>query len=302
MSEHSANTRGIVLMIAGSASFAINDAFSKFALGMHMPPSQILALRGVLAGVFLLALLAALGQLSGLRHALDRRVLVRAIAEAVSAAMFITAISTMSIGDAAAVLQIAPIATMAAAVLFFGAKLSWQRWIAVAAGFVGVGLIIKPGSSAFDPMAVLPLGAALLISFRDFVTGRIGSHVPTLVVTLMTAMMGMLLGFAGSAVETWQPLSLPLASVLTGGGVMLVLGHMLTIGAFRGTDPALIAPFRYAAVVCSVGLSAALFGNAPDLVSIGGMALIVAAGLITMHSHRSSARRALVAATESQAT
>lgn len=299
MSEHSANTRGIILMVAGSASFALNDAFSKFALGMHMPPSQILALRGVMAGLMLLALIAVRGELAGLRHALDRRVLVRALAEAVSAALFITAISTMSIGDAAAVLQIAPIATMAAAVLFFGARLSWLRWLAVAVGFVGVGLIIKPGTSAFDPMAVLPLGAALLISFRDFVTGRIGSHVPTLVVTLMTAITGMLLGFAGSAVEPWQPLTLPLTAVLTGGGVMLVLGHMLTIGAFRGTDPALIAPFRYAAVVCSVGLSAALFGNAPDLVSIGGMALIVAAGLITMHSHRSSARRALVAATES---
>ncbi len=301
MSDHSANSRGIALMIAGSAFFALNDAFSKFALGMHMPPSQILALRGVMAGMILLGLLGARGELAGLRHALDRRVLVRAIAEAVSAALFITAISTMSIGDAAAVVQIAPIATVAAAVLFFGARLSWQRWMAVAAGFIGVGLIIKPGTSAFDPMAVLPLGTALLISFRDFVTGRIGSHVPTLVVTLMTAIMGMLLGFAGSAVEPWQPLTLPLVGVLTGGGIMLVLGHMLTIGAFRGTDPALIAPFRYAAVVCSVGLSAALFGNPPDLVSIGGMALIVAAGLFTMHSHRSSARRAITAATESQA-
>ena len=303
MPDHSANTRGVILMIAGSACFAFNDTFSKLALGLHMPTSQILAERGAMAAVMLLCLIALRGELAGLRHALDRHALMRAMAEALGTVFYITALSTMSIGDAAAVLQIAPIATMAAAVLFFGARLSWQSWVAVIVGFVGVGLIIKPGASAFDPMAFLPLGSALLISFRDFVTGRIGSHVPTLVVTLMTAIMSMVFGMAGSTFETWQPLDLPLIGMLAGGAVAMVLGHTLTIGAFRGTDPALIAPFRYAAVVCAVGLSATVFDNPPDLVSIGGMAMIVAAGLATMRSHRNSARRAEIiaaAASESQ--
>ncbi|MFT0859503.1 DMT family transporter [Ancylobacter sp. G4_0304] len=292
MHNHSANTRGILLMIAGSCFFAGNDALSKLAL-TAIPSSQVLAVRGAMAGVVLLALLAMRGELPGLRHAFDRLVMLRAVIEAVSAVLFITAISVISIGDAAAIIQVAPLVTMALAVLLFGTKLSWQRWLAVITGFLGVALIVKPGAHGFDPMASLPFLCAFLIAFRDFITGRIGAHIPTLVVTLVTAMVGMMLGFGGSAIQEWQPLDGPVLMLLAVGSVTLVLGHMFTIGAFRGTDPALITPFRYATVVCSVALSAIIFQNPPDLVSIAGMAMIVAAGLYTMHNHRASHKAAL---------
>ncbi|MGA0561331.1 DMT family transporter [Ancylobacter sp. VNQ12] len=289
MHHSSALRRGILLMIAGSSIFATNDAFSKLALA-HIPPTQVLAVRGVMAGVFLLGLLAWKGELPALRFAFDRRVLLRAVAEAGVAILFITAIITMSLGDAAAIIQVAPLVTMAVAVLFLGSRIGWSQWLAVLVGFLGVTLIIKPGTSAFDAMALLPLGSALLVALRDFVTGSIGRHVPTLVVTLATTFVGMLLGFGGGLVEGWQPLDLVTLGYLFGGSVTLISGHMLTIAAFRGNDPAAIAPFRYAAVVCSVGLSAWLFGAMPDLVSIAGIALIMAAGLYAMRQHRPAPR------------
>ncbi|WP_428029472.1 DMT family transporter [Ancylobacter sp.] len=279
--------RGILLMIAGSSIFSTNDAFSKLALE-HIPPSQILALRGVMAALFLIAVLGWKGQLPALRFVADWRVLARAVAEACVAMLFITAITKMSIADATAILQITPLATMAVAVLFFGAHIGWRQWLAVAIGFAGVTLIVKPGSSAFDAMALLPLGAALLMAFRDFITGRIGAHVPTLVVTFGTTVMGMSFGFAGSSVEQWHAIDPATLAYLVGGSVSLVVGHMLTISAFRAADTALVSPFRYAAVVCAVGLSALLFHDMPDLISIGGMALIMAAGLYTMHHHMSA--------------
>ncbi|MBS9478138.1 DMT family transporter [Ancylobacter radicis] len=281
--------RGILLMIAGSCVFAANDAFSKLALA-QIPPSQILAVRGVIAISVLLAVLGWKGEAPMLRYALDWRVLLRGATEAVVAVLFITAIVSMSIGDATAIVQIAPLATMAAAVMFFGSRINWKEWVAVGIGFVGVTLIIKPGTSAFDSMALLPLAAALLMAFRDFVTGRIGTHVPTLVVTFTTAGIGMLIGFAGSAVEEWHALDLTTLGYLLAGSVSLIGGHMLTIAAFRGNDPAVIAPFRYVSVLCAVGLSAGLFNALPDLVSIGGMALIMAAGLYSMSQHRPAPR------------
>ncbi|MBB3770069.1 drug/metabolite transporter (DMT)-like permease [Angulomicrobium tetraedrale] len=287
MNPSSALRRGILLMIAGSSIFATNDAFSKLALA-HIPPTQVLAIRGAMAGLFLLALLAHKGKLASLRFALDSRVLLRSTAEAFVAVLFITAITTMSIGDAAAIIQIAPLITMAAAVLLFGTRIELREWVAVLVGFAGVVLIVKPGSSAFDAMALLPIGSAVLLTFRDFVTQRIGAHVPILVVTFATAMVGMLLGFGGSLMQDWRPLDLMTLAWLLGGSLTLICGHMLTIAAFRGNDAAVISPFRYAAVVCSVALSAAVFNEMPDLVSIGGMALITAAGLYAMHRHRPS--------------
>ena len=289
MHSSSALRRGILLMIAGSSIFATNDAFSKLALA-HVPPTQVLAVRGLMAGFFLLSLLAWKGQLPALRFAFDGRVLLRAVAEAGVAILFITAITTMSLGDAAAIIQVAPLVTMAVAVLFLGARIGWTQWATVGVGFLGVMLIIKPGTTAFDAVALLPLGSALLVALRDFVTGSIGRHVPTLVVTLATTFVGMMLGFGGSFIEGWKPLDLVTFGYLFGGSVTLISGHMLTIAAFRGNDPAVISPFRYAAVVCSVGLSAWLFNAMPDLVSIAGIALIMAAGLYAMRQHRPAPR------------
>ncbi|MBS7543006.1 DMT family transporter [Ancylobacter oerskovii] len=285
MSSPSAIRRGILLMIAGSSVFAANDAFSKLAIA-HIPPSQIIAVRGLLAALALVAMLGWKGDLAAIRFAADRRVLLRGALEACSAVLFITALATMALGDSAAIVQVAPLATMAGAVLFFGSRIGVRQWLAVGVGFSGVLLIVKPGTTAFDMVALMPLGSALLIALRDFVTGRIGTHVPTLVVTLTTTAVGMAMGFAGATVEAWRPLDLLTLAYLAGGGITLISGHILTIAAFRGNDPAVIAPFRYATVACSVTLSAVVFGQTPDLVSIGGMALIMAAGLYTMHDHR----------------
>lgn len=285
MFDSHANHRGILLMVAGSAFFAANDACTKLA-SAHMPASQTMAVRGVMAGVLLFGVLAARGELRGMRHVFDRLVLLRAGAESAVAFLYITALAYMSLGDASAILQIAPLATMAAAVVITGVAVGWRRWVAVIAGFLGVLLVIKPGGGSFQMAALMPLAAAFLISFRDFMTGRIAAHVPTLVVTLVTAAFGMAVGFIGSGFETWRPLEMEAIGILGLAAVNLVLGHMLAISAFRGTDPALISPFRYSNVPFAVLLGALIFANVPDLVSLAGMALIVAAGVYTLHSHR----------------
>lgn len=286
--------RGILLMIAGSSIFAANDAFSKLAL-QHIPTSQVIAVRGLMAALLLGGLVVWKGLLPMVRYGLDRYVLLRAMAEAGVAILFITSIITLSIADATAILQVAPLVTMAIAVLLFGARIGWPQWVAVIVAFAGVTMIVKPGSSAFDVMALLPLGAAFLIAMRDFATVRIGARVPTLVVTFFTALVGMLAGFAGSAIETWQAIETTTLLYLVGGSISLVTGHLLTIAAFRSGDAATIAPFRYAAVVCSVALSAIIFHDMPDIVSIAGMAVIMAAGLYSMRHHM-AAQKALKAA------
>ena len=68
--------RGILLMIAGSCVFAANDAFSKLALA-HIPPSQILALRGAMAISLLIAIMAWKRETAMLRYVVDLRVLLR---------------------------------------------------------------------------------------------------------------------------------------------------------------------------------------------------------------------------------
>jgi drug/metabolite transporter (DMT)-like permease len=283
-----ANHRGILLIVAGTAVFAANDACSKLA-SEYMPASQIMAVRGVMAALMLAVILGARGQLHGLRHAADRQVLLRSVAEAVSAFLYITSLAYIGLADAAAIMQVAPLVTMAAAVLLLGARIGGKRWLAVAVGFAGVLLVVRPGAGTFQAAALLPVASTFLISFRDFATGRIGPHVPTLIVTLVTAGFGMLAGFIGGGFEAWQPLGTTAYVLLAFGAVTLISGHMLIISAFRGTDPAVVAPFRYANVPFSVTYGALLFGMWPDGVALGGMALIIAAGVYTVRTQRREA-------------
>lgn len=282
MSRLSANFRGILLMIVACGLFAVNDACSKYLLA-HMPVSQTMALRGLIASGLLLAIITARGQLGGLRHALSGTLLARAAIEATGAMMYITALMYMKLADASAIQQAAPLFTTAIVVMAFGAVVGWQRWLAVAVGLFGVLLVIKPGTDSFRMIALLPLGVALLIAVRDLVTGRIPRHIPTLIVTLVTALVSMLAGFGLGVAEEWRPVESASLAVLATSGVMVVLGHMAAIAAFRGTRPDVISPFRYSNVLFAVALGAALFGQMPDGLSIIGIALVIGAGLCTLH-------------------
>lgn len=285
MSDANANQRGIFLMVAGTSFFAANDACSKLA-SAYMPTSQIMALRGLMAAAMLVAILALRGQLHGARHLADRRVLLRSAAEGACSYLYIAGLAHIGLATSSSILQVAPLVTMAAAVLLAGTNVGWRRWAAVATGFAGVLLVMKPGSSTFQLAALLPLVAAFLASFRDFTTGRIARHVPTLVVALSTASFGMTVGFLGSGFEAWQALPPAAWASLLGGALTLICGHMLMISAFRGTDPSVVAPFRYANVPFAVTYGALIFGMWPDAPAILGMALIVAAGVYTVRHQR----------------
>jgi drug/metabolite transporter (DMT)-like permease len=290
-----ANQRGILLMVAGTAVFAANDACSKLAAA-HMPASQILAVRGLMAALMLAIILGLRGQLTGVRHVADKRVLLRSSAEAVSAFLYITALGFIGLADASAIMQVSPLVTMAAAVLFLGTRIGGKRWLAVAAGFIGVLLVVKPGAGTFQAAALLPVVSTFLISFRDFVTGRIAAHVPTLIVTLVTACFGMMAGLVGSGFEAWQSLDLAAYAILFLGAVTLICGHMLVISAFRAAHPSVVAPFRYANVPFAVAYGAWLFDMRPDAIALAGMALIIAAGVYTVRNQRREGRRAVEAA------
>lgn len=297
MFSHQANQRGILLMVAGTAVFAANDACSKLA-SAYMPASQILAVRGLMAALMLAAILGMRGQLQGVRHAADKRVLMRASAEAVSAFLYITALGFIGLADASAIMQVSPLVTMVVAVLFLGTRIGWTRWLAVAAGFIGVLLVVQPGAGTFQVAALLPVVCTFLISFRDFMTGRIAAHVPTLIVTLVTACFGMTAGLVGSGFDEWRTLDLAAYAILFCGAVTLIVGHMLVISAFRAADPAVVAPFRYANVPFAVAYGAWLFGMRPDGVALAGMALIIAAGVYTVRNQRRASRRAVEAMPE----
>ena len=285
MPSPAANRRGIVAMIAAMTFFAGNDALLKLA-SATLPPGQLMAIRGLFAALLTTGAVLALRQLAEVGSVLAPVVILRASIEAGIAFLFITGVAVLPLADITAILQATPLIMTLVAVILGIERVGWRRWSAVVVGFLGVLLIVKPGLAGIDPYALVALAAAALVAARDFATRAIGSHVPSIVVTLATSLGVCLAGFLLGLGEDWRPLGARELGLVAAAAVVVTLGNFAVITAFRGTDVSVVSPFRYSNVPFAILLGLALFGDLPDLLALAGIALIVGSGLYTLQRER----------------
>jgi drug/metabolite transporter (DMT)-like permease len=278
----SANRRGILAMLAGMTFFTLNDTLLKIAT-VALPPGEIMAIRGVFGVAIALTLVIAGGHIVHLRE-LARPVLAgRAVLEALVAVTFITALHDLPLANITAILQATPIVITLLAVILGLERVGIRRWLAVIVGFAGVILICKPSPAGFQPAAALTLLTATLVAFRDLLTRQVAAHVPTIVVTLSAASSVTLLGFLMAFKETWQPLALGEILLLGVAAILVTLGNLSIIVAFRIGSVAVVSPFRYTVVPLSLLIGVTVFGDVPDAAALVGIGLIVMSGLYTFY-------------------
>ena len=116
-----------------------------------------------------------------------RVILIRAFAELASTMLFLTALAQMPLANVTAILQSLPLTVTMFAAMFFGEAVGWRRWSAILVGFIGVLIIIRPGSDGFNEYAVLALIAVGFITLRDAITRRLDRSVPSLFVAFVSA-------------------------------------------------------------------------------------------------------------------
>jgi drug/metabolite transporter (DMT)-like permease len=297
-SRSSANRRGIVAMIGSTALFSANDAATKVA-AKTIPATEIMAIRGIFTVLFILLIIGWRGEFGQMRQLLRPLVFVRSGAEALVGFLLIAALALMPIADVTAILLIQPFLLTIAGVLLFKENVGWRRWSAVAAGFVGMLLVVKPGTGAFQTASLIVLGAAFLVVVRDVTTRLLHAEVPTTGVVLVTAIFGVLIGAAGTFGGNWKMPGIEafVASVIA--GAFLVFAIILGVIAFREADVSVVAPFRYALVVFAVIYGVFIFAEFPDTLSLAGIGLIVGAGLYMLH--RQTVRHRQMSAAEARA-
>ena len=296
MGNLSDNTKGALLMSASMAAFTFNDAFMKL-LGTDLPLFQAIFLRGLGTTLFLIALTLWLGQM---RLAASRRdwglMLVRAVSEMFGAFFFISALFHMPFANLSAILQALPLVVTLAGALFLGESVGWRRMAAILIGFAGVMLIVRPGPDGFTLDAIYGLATVLCVTVRDLVSRMMSPAVPSLMVASVSALGVTLFAGAGSAFETWAPVTLPVALKLAGAMVFVFGGYLFSVSAMRVGDLAFVAPFRYTSLIVALVVGALVFGTFPDALTLTGAAIVVATGLFTLYRERVT-RRANLAAT-----
>lgn len=289
------NLRGAVYMTLAMTLFTINDACMK-GVGQSLPLFQALFVRGIGTTFFLILIGRQMGHF---RFDFPKRdwglILLRTVAEAAAAWFFITALFNMPIGNVSAILQSLPLTvTLAGALL--GEPVGWRRFAAIAVGFVGVLLIVQPGSDGFTHYSVYALLSVAMVTVRDLAARKMSRSVPSVLVATIAAAGVCAFAGVGSIFVEWQPISVGAGVRLAGAMVFVIGGYIFSVNAMRQGEIGFVAPFRYTSLVAALILGLVVFGDWPDQLTLIGAAIVVATGLFTLYRERQVNRAAARAA------
>lgn len=281
--------RGITAMVVCQLAFLLNDTLNKLA-SESLPMGEIIFIRGLCATTLVATIVFALGLHRKLPLLWNRLVGVRVIGELGGTFFFLLPLFHMPIGNVMIIFQAVPLTVTAGAALFFGEAVGWRRWTAVALGFVGVVIVVRPGLAGFDAYGLLVLVSVLFVAFRDLATRAMPLVIPTLCLTLATAAGVTVMGGLMSFGEDWVVPSVTVSTQVAGASVLLTIGYVTSIIAMRNGDMSLTASFRYVGVVFAIAAGYLVWGDVPDLPTLAGSLVIVAAGLYTLYREHKVAR------------
>ncbi|MCC8961136.1 DMT family transporter [Bradyrhizobium sp. Pear76] len=282
----SSNLRGSLFMAAAMASFTVNDTITK-AVSVDLNIGKILLVRGLVAMVLVAALAWYRDALRSFSALLIWPVGLRVLGEIGGTLTYLSAIAQIPLANASAIFQALPLVITLGAALVFGEPVGWRRWLAIAAGFIGVLVIVRPGAEGFSQAALLALASVGFCAVRDLATRRIPKHLPTLFITLLTTVT---VTTAGAVVLVplggWKAPSGHALGLLAFAAVLILIGYQCIIVSLRTGDISAVAPFRYTALPWAMLTGYLAFGHKPDGAMLAGAAIIVASGLYAFYRER----------------
>jgi drug/metabolite transporter (DMT)-like permease len=244
-------------------------------------------LRGLIATLLIAGLAWSQGALRFRAGRRDRRLIgIRCFAEIGGTVCFLTALFNMPIANASAILQSVPLAVTLGAALFLGEPVGWRRYLAISIGFLGVLIIVRPGSAGFNAYSLWAMAAIIFIVLRDLSTRRLSPDVPALGVVLVTSLALTAAAGIAACFGEWHPVApLHLAALAAAAGCLL-FGVLFGVLTMRLGEIGFVQPFRYTLLVWATLLGIVMFDEWPDFWTLLGGAIVVATGLFTFYRER----------------
>jgi len=265
-------------MLVAVGALSVMDAFLKI-LSPHYSPFQVASLRGLSALPFVIAwvgLRGGYGQLLRVRFPLH---IARGALGIMMLATFAFALRRLPLAEAYSIFFVAPLLITALAVVILKERVDWRRWLAIAVGFCGVIIVLRPtgaGALTISGLAVLATAVGYaLSSITVRVLGRTDST-PSMIFWLM-AFVG--IGAAVIALPDWRPIQSAHWLAIAGIAVTGSLGQLALTEAFRLGEASFIAPFEYTALAWGLGLDWFVWKTTPATVTLVGASVIIASGV-----------------------
>jgi drug/metabolite transporter (DMT)-like permease len=280
---------GIVLMIGAFGTFSLLDASAKYLLSGLNPPT-IVFLRYLIGLALALAFILSRGEAQLFRSEHPKTQALRGVLLLASTAFNFSALQYLQLAETAAIMFSNPLWVCALSHLILAERVGPRRWAAVIVGFGGVLVIMRPGLASFHPAMLLSLMAALAGALYQLTTRRVGADDRSETSLFYGTLWGTVFALPGAAFafetpDLWQ---WPLIGF---AGFCGSFGHYLLIAAHRLAPASLLAPFCYTQIVWMTLLGVVLFGQLPDVMTVVGGTIVIAAGLYVLHRERVAGRR-----------
>ncbi|MEX1234906.1 MAG: DMT family transporter [Roseovarius sp.] len=276
------NMTGAALMVASMAAYTVNDALLK-SLSGQIPLFQVIFLRGCLTTAAVAVIAWRMGAFS---KRVSRRdsgaIFLRVLGEVAGTYFFLTALFNMPLANVTAILQSVPLAITLFAVLVLREPVGWRRIAAVLAGFVGVLMIVRPGTDGFNLFAIYALASVLCLTLRDLATRALSRETSSMLVTFVTSVsVTVVFGLAAAGGEWAAPSGVHWLT-LAGAAALIVAGYLTSITVMRVGEVSFTAPFRYTALLWALVLGWLVFGDWPSPIVLVGAGIVIASGIFTL--------------------
>ena len=291
---------GAICAAVAVVFFSINDVAIKFLSGGYAL-HQVVLIRSVIGLLLIVFVIAPLT--SGWAVARTRKLkmhMLRGLCVVFANMTFFLGLAAMPFADAVAIFFISPLVITLFSVLFLGEVVGPRRWAAIAVGFLGVLVMMRPGTQAFQAASLLPLAAAVWYAGIHIITRRIGgtesAATMAFYIQIMFIIVGVLFGLIvgdgrfgdltdpslAFLLRAWRwpvPADYPIFAVI---GIGIAIAGYLISQAYRVAEASYVAPFEYLALPMSVVWGMIVFDEFPGGWDYFGMALILGAGLFTV--------------------
>lgn len=276
----SGNLRSITAMVAACAALACMDALLKVLAGIY-PPLQVTALRGLSAMPLVCAYVLWRRELGTVfsRRLRWRLHLLRGVISVVMMVLFVFGLQTLGLAEAYTLTFIAPLVITMLSVPLLREVVQPRHWVAIAVGFCGVVVALRPDGGAFLSLGALAVLAAAVCYALSNVVGRLISRTEPSATLVFWTTASLALGGSVLAAPQWVALHAAHAWVLVGVAIFGFLGQLFISEAFRHGQAAAVAPFEYTALAWAVGLDWFVWRAVPDAWTLAGGAIIIASGI-----------------------
>lgn len=275
------NLRGILLFVMAVFCFAVMDTLIKYVSGSY-GTWQIMFFRAFFALAPLAVLIARSGGVAALRTARPQSHILRSLVGVVAVFCFFHAFGHMPLADVYAISFAAPLIITALSVPLLKEHVGWRRWTAVAVGFAGVLIMLRPGAGVIGWTALVALAGTVCYALNILYIRHLSrTETNAAIIFYFMTTLAVVSGIA--MLPAWVTPSLPDLLLLAALGMVGGVAQILLTQAFRLGAPSLLAPFEYTGMIWATAFGFLVFGDVPDQAIWIGSAVVIASGLYILH-------------------